>query len=55
LETTFEKVIEAPRVLIAVMVLNMASKKSARRRPGCLGGGAGVHIAGVDGFEGEER
>lgn len=55
LATTFEKVMEAPSVLIAVMVLNMASKKSARRSPGCFGGVAAAQIAGEEGFEGEER
>jgi hypothetical protein len=53
--TTVLKVIEAPRVEIAVTVLKKESKKSARRSPGCFGGGAGWHGAGVEGLEGEER
>jgi len=53
--TTLLKVSEAPRVEIAVTVLKKASKKSARRSPGCFGGGAGWHGAGVEGLEGEDR
>src|ERR1700761_2417865 len=44
IETTFEKVREAPRVLIATTVLNMLSKKSANRLPGCSGSLAGAQV-----------
>lgn len=44
METTFENVREAPRVLIAVIVLKRLSKKVARRSPGWtfVGGAVGA-------------
>lgn len=46
-ETTFEKVMEAPNVAIAVMVLKRLSKKFARRSPGwtLVGGAVGAVVA----------